>query len=63
MTIFAKLWAAAILIGICVGTATQAQDPDDVGAVRHLLMQTFDKPEAPLTAEPITVVANNLPSP
>lgn len=28
---------------------------DEAHAIRHLLMHTFDKPEAPLTVDPVTV--------
>lgn len=28
---------------------------DDAGAIRHLMMATFDRPEAPLLVDPVTV--------
>lgn len=32
-----------------------AMAEDDAGAIRHVMMATFDKPEAPLTVDPVTV--------
>lgn len=49
----AVVWFAA-----CAAMPALAQSPDDVGAVRHLLMQTFDKPDARLTVDPVTVEAD-----
>jgi hypothetical protein len=49
-------WIAALAIVVTVGTAVPAAaHDDDAGAIRHLMMATFDKPEAQLTVEPVTV--------
>ena len=44
--------AAAIIIGMMIPAIAAG---DDVGAIKHLMMASFDKPEAPLTVEPVTV--------
>jgi hypothetical protein len=57
MKILAKLSAIA-LIGAVLTISAYAQHRDDAGAVRQLLMQTFNKADAPLTVEPVTVEAD-----
>lgn len=44
------IWLATVAAGCAL-----AQDDPESYAVRRLLMQTFDKPEAPLSVEPIVV--------
>lgn len=51
---FASLTAAALLT-LAVVAAQPARAHDDVGAVTHLMMATFDKPEAPLAVSPVAV--------
>lgn len=46
---------AAIALVVALAFAAPASAHDDAGAIRHLMMATFDKPEAPLTVEPVTV--------
>lgn len=53
--IFRKLLSAlTLLLSLAFMSAAFAHD-DDVGAIRHLMMATFDKPDARLTVEPVTV--------
>lgn len=47
--------AVALAFGLAVAAPAAAQDSSDGGAIRHLMMATFDKPEAPLIVEPIVV--------
>lgn len=54
--------AAALLLtaaGLTAAAPTRAQDSPDQAAVRQLLMQTFDKPEARLRVEAIAVQADH----
>lgn len=46
---------SAMAAAIFLGLALPANAHDDAGAIRHLMMATFDKPEAHLTVEPVTV--------
>ncbi len=46
---------AALFFGALLALPAAADDTADAGAVRHLLMAAFDKPEAPLTVEPVIV--------
>ena len=46
-----RLWAVALLLM----TAPLAASADDAVDIRHLMMATFDKPEAPLSVDPVTV--------
>ena len=49
----------ALTIAACLLAPTaHAGETGDVDAVRHLLISTFDKPDAPLTVEPVTVAAD-----
>lgn len=48
-------WIVVAWFAANAASPALAQDLDDAGAVRHLLMQTFDKPEARLTVDPVTV--------
>ena len=49
-------WISAFAIAAMLGAAGPAYaHNDDRGAITHLMMATFDKPEAPLTVEPVTV--------
>lgn len=52
------MFAAVMLVGISLTIPAQSQQVDEASAVRHLIMQTFDKPAAPLTVEPVTVLAD-----
>jgi len=48
--------AIALALGLAFAApAAAADDGADGGAIRHLMMATFDKPEAPLTVTPIVV--------
>jgi hypothetical protein len=47
--------AAAIVLGLALPANA---DGDDAGEIRQLMMATFNKPEAPLTVEPVTVYAD-----
>lgn len=51
-------FAATMLVGAGLTIPAQSQQADEATAVRHLIMQTFDKPDAPLTVEPVTVLAD-----
>ena len=53
--IFRKLLSALALLLSIVFTSVAFANDDDVGAIRHLMMATFDKPDARLTVEPVTV--------
>lgn len=46
--------ATVIVLALCLSPPAFAQE-DDAGSIKHLMMATFDKPEAPLTVEPIVV--------
>ncbi len=48
-------FAATLLFGALLALPASADDSADAGAVKHLMMATFDKPEAPLTVEPVIV--------
>jgi len=48
------LLRTAVVATLGIASPAFAAD-DDAGAIRHLMMATFDKPEAPLTVEPIVV--------
>lgn len=48
-------WISASAIAALLMLAAPAYADDDAGAIRHLMMATFDKPESPLTVEPVTV--------
>lgn len=45
----------ALVAVIALNLVLPANADSDAGAIRHLMMATFDKPEAPLTVEPVTV--------
>lgn len=47
--------AIALALGLAFAAPAAAHDSSDGGAIRHLMMATFDKPEAPLTVTPIVV--------
>jgi hypothetical protein len=47
--------AAMFSVLLLSAPLAQAQDQAETDAIRHLMMQTFDKPETPLTVEPVTV--------
>ncbi|BBE74426.1 copper uptake system-associated protein [Oharaeibacter diazotrophicus] len=47
--------AAVALVALAVAAAQPATAHDDVGAVTHLMMATFDKPETPLAVSPVVV--------
>ncbi|MEW9806365.1 copper uptake system-associated protein [Mesorhizobium marinum] len=50
---------SAIAFGAAVACfPALAEDAVDATAIRHLMMATFDKPEAPLTVGPITVAGD-----
>jgi len=46
--------AMVIVLALCLSPPAFAQE-DAAGSIKHLMMATFDKPEAPLTVEPIVV--------
>ncbi len=46
--------ATALTLGLAAPAAAQAGG-EDASAIRHLMMATFDTPEAPLTVGPVTV--------
>lgn len=48
------LSAATLAVALAVSVPAFAVDAD-AGAIRHLMMATFDRPDAPLTVEPVTV--------
>lgn len=54
MNSFLRFFVAAIF-GTGIITSAFAGEMDDAAAIRHLVMQTFDKPDARLTVDPITV--------
>ena len=45
----------AVVVVAAIGVTAPAIADDDPGAIRHLMMATFDKPEAPLSVDPVTV--------
>jgi len=47
--------AGAILMLAALAFPAFAEDGADTAAIRHLMMATFDKPDAPLRVEPVTV--------
>ena len=49
----ALITAAFVLVAAALPAA--ADDGSDTASIRHLMMATFDKPEAPLTVEPVTI--------
>lgn len=53
----AKLLGVALAASISFTTPSFAHD-DDASTIKHLMMATFDKPEAPLMVEPVTVVSD-----
>lgn len=67
MTVFEKdvammfrniLSVLTVLMSLATTSSGLAHDDDAVGAIRHLMMATFDKPDAPLTVEPVTIFGN-----
>lgn len=44
-----------VLVAALLLPSAASADEGVAGAIRHLMMATFDKPEAPLTVDPITV--------
>lgn len=51
---FLRLIGVAAALAFAVPAAL-AHDHGADGAIRHLMMSTFDKPESPLTVDPVTV--------
>ncbi|WP_187968087.1 copper uptake system-associated protein [Aquibium microcysteis] len=47
--------AITLALGLTLAVPASAHDTSDGGAIRHLMMATFDKPESPLTVEPVVV--------
>ena len=55
-----RRWALAWLASLAVGTTLPAHAEDkDAEAIRHVLMATFDKPEARLQVAPVVVVGRH----
>ncbi|MCX7304061.1 MAG: copper uptake system-associated protein [Hyphomicrobiales bacterium] len=54
MQIFSRFFSG-LAIGAALMLAAPAHAHGDADAIRHLMMATFDKPDAPLTVEPVTV--------
>ena len=50
-TLMMAMWVGAGLLFSGLPALTH----DDAEAIKHLMMHTFDKPEAPLTVDPVTV--------
>lgn len=49
-------WVSAVAVAAALYVAVPASAQDgDAAAITHLMMTTFDKPEARLTVEPVTV--------
>ncbi len=46
--------ALAVAAGLLFAGVASAS-ADDAAEIRHLMMKTFDKPDAPLTVDPVTV--------
>jgi hypothetical protein len=46
---------ASLALAAMLASGPPALADGDAGAIRHLMMATFDKPEAPLTVDPVTV--------
>lgn len=44
-----------LVAAVAAFLAAPAVRADDAGAIRHAMMATFDRPETPLTVEPVTV--------
>ena len=53
-----KLFTAAIVAAAAAFAMPAFAQDGDAGAIRHLMMATFDKPESPLTVEPVTIHQN-----
>ncbi len=51
--------AALPLAGQAHGPMSHAEHADDIDAIRALLMATFDRPEAPLTVDPVVVAGDD----
>mgnify|MGYP001129383678 CR=1 FL=1 len=47
--------AAALALGIGATAALADDAADSAGAIRHLMMSTFDRPDSRLSVEPVTV--------
>jgi hypothetical protein len=45
----------AVLVAAVLGFGAPASAHDDAGAIQHLMMSMFDKPEARLSVEPVVV--------
>jgi hypothetical protein len=50
-----SLLSLAPIASAADGPMSHAEDADDIDAIRHLLMATFDRPDAPLTVDPVIV--------
>lgn len=53
------IFASGVLIALALPLSVQAADTTDQAAIRKVMMSTWDKPEAPLDAGPITVLADH----
>jgi hypothetical protein len=47
---------ASLALGFALVAAARAEPGPDAASIRHVMMSTFDKPEARLTVEPVVVV-------
>lgn len=58
MSFFVKpVTAALIALTLATGLGmVEADDKVDAGAIKHLMMTPFDKPESPLSVNPATVM-------
>jgi hypothetical protein len=52
---FTLTLAASLVAALLTGLPAHAAPADDLGAIRHVLMHTFDRPDAPLRVDPIVV--------
>ncbi|OAI31769.1 hypothetical protein A1351_04675 [Methylosinus sp. R-45379] len=56
MSFFRRAGCGAALFSLLLGAnVAVAAAGDDEAAVKHLLMQTFDRPDSPLAVEPIVI--------
>lgn len=59
VTFLIRLVSLMSLVSVLAGQALADEAAGDTAQIRQLLLGTFDKPDAPLSAEPIVVVAEH----
>ena len=59
MRLLRRIAIAAAVILTAAAAYAEGRDPPQAGAIRHVMMATFDKPEAPLAVDPVVVVGDH----